>query len=433
MTFRGSPVKALRIGTGPILALLIALSLAGCFLESPDGSGIEGHAARPTVSTPSTTGKALAARPGVSDTTILFGQSAAFSGPAQELGRNMRLGIEAAFHEVNQRGGVHGRRLLLSYKDDGYEPQAAIDNTKDLIRKGNIFALIGAVGTPTSRSAAPVAADAGVPYIAPFTGAGLLREAGFLEKEQLEKIINLRASYKQETEEMVARLTTDLGIKRIAVMYQDDSYGRAGYVGVIEALKRRGMEPVSIGWYPRNTTAVKTGLLDLSGGSPEAVIVIGAYQPVASLVSWARYTGMKPVFMTVSFVGSNALAEQLGPGGAGVVVTQVVPFPTGDALPVVSKYRRALAEYEPGAEPGFVSLEGYLAGRLAIFGLEKCGGGVDRKCFLEVLQNSADFDIDGFPLGYGEDDNQGSDAVFLTIIGEDGGYRTVESLRDFPR
>ena len=433
MTFRGSPVKALRIGTGPILALLIALSLAGCFLESPDGSGIEGHAARPTVSTPSTTGKALAARPGVSDTTILFGQSAAFSGPAQELGRNMRLGIEAAFHEVNQRGGVHGRRLLLSYKDDGYEPQAAIDNTKDLIRKGNIFALIGAVGTPTSRSAAPVAADAGVPYIAPFTGAGLLREAGFLEKEQLEKIINLRASYKQETEEMVARLTTDLGIKRIAVMYQDDSYGRAGYVGVIEALKRRGMEPVSIGWYPRNTTAVKIGLLDLSGGSPEAVIVIGAYQPVASLVSWARYTGMKPVFMTVSFVGSNALAEQLGPGGAGVVVTQVVPFPTGDALPVVSKYRRALAEYEPGAEPGFVSLEGYLAGRLAIFGLEKCGGCVDRKCFLEVLQNSADFDIDGFPLGYGEDDNQGSDAVFLTIIGEDGGYRPVESLRDFPR
>ena len=243
MTFRGSPVKAFRIGTGPILALLIALSLAGCFLESPDGGGIEGHAARPTVSTPSTTGKALAARPGVSDTTILFGQSAAFSGPAQELGRNMRLGIEAAFHEVNQRGGVHGRRLLLSYKDDGYEPQAAIDNTKDLIRKGNIFALIGAVGTPTSRSAAPVAADAGVPYIAPFTGAGLLREAGFLEKEQLEKIINLRASYKQETEEMVARLTTDLGIKRIAVMYQDDSYGRAGYVGVIEALKRRGMEP----------------------------------------------------------------------------------------------------------------------------------------------------------------------------------------------
>ena len=164
---------------------------------------------------------------------------------------------------------------------------------------------------------------------------------------------------------------------------------------------------------------VKTGLLDLSGGSPEAVIVIGAYQPVASLVSWARYTGMKPVFMTVSFVGSNALAEQLGPDGVGVVVTQVVPFPTGDALPVVSKYRRALAEYEPGAEPGFVSLEGCLAGRLAILGLEKCGGDVDRKCFLEVLQNSADFDIDGFPLGYGEDDNQGSDTVFLTIIGED--------------
>ena len=223
--------------------------------------------------------------PGVSETRILFGQSAAFSGPARELGRNMRLGIEAAFHEANGGGGIHGRRLELVSLDDAYEPEAAIANTVQLIEQEQVFALIGAVGTPTSRSATPVAAEAGVPYIAPFTGAEFLRDPKW------DNVLNLRASYYQETEEMVARLTEDLGVTRIAVLYQDDSFGRAGYRGVRLALDRRAMEPVSIGLYPRNTTAVKTALLDLRRGEPEAVIMIGAYQPVAALITWARHVG----------------------------------------------------------------------------------------------------------------------------------------------
>ena len=259
---------------------------------------------------------------GVSDERILFGQSAAFSGPAEDLGRDMRLGIEASFHEVNQRGGVHGRRLELTALDDAYEPEAAIANTVSLIESEEVFALIGAVGTPTSRSAVPVAAEAGVPYIAPFTGAAFLRDA-----QTWDNVLNLRASYYQETEEMVARLTEDMGIERIAVMYQDDSFGRAGYQGVRMALDRRGMTLASIGLYTRNTTAVKTALLDLRRGEPEAVIMIGAYQPVATLIGWARHIGMDPIFMTVSFVGSISLAEELGLVGDGVYVSQVVPFP----------------------------------------------------------------------------------------------------------
>ena len=205
----------------------------------------------------------------------------------------------------------------------------------------------------------------------------------------------------------------------------------AGLVGVREALERRGMEPVGIGWYTRNTTAVKTALLDLRRGDPEAIVLIGAYQPVAELISWARHTGLDPVFMTVSFVGSNALAKELGPGGSGVVVTQVVPFPTGDAIPAVAIYRQALSDYAPDSEPGFVSFEGYLAGRLAIFAVRSCGENVDRDCFLESLINAGDFDIDGFQLGYGDGDNQGSDTVFLTVIDQNGRYRPVETLRDF--
>lgn len=364
--------------------------------------------------------------PGVFDDYILFGQSAAFSGPANELGINMRLGIKAAFHEANENGGVNGRQLELKFMDDAYEPEAAITNTQKLIEE-RVFALIGAVGTPTSRSATPVAAEEGIPYVAPFTGAAFLRDPGW------RNIVNLRASYNQETEEMVERLTQDLGIERIAVMYQDDSYGRAGYNGATSALARRGMEPVSVGLYPRNTLAVKTGLLDLRKGNPEAVIIIGAYQPVAALISWARFTGMDPIFMTVSFVGSNALAEELSSmelvsSGAGVFVTQVVPFPTDTSLPIVQSYHSALANFASAAEPGFVSFEGYLAGRLAIAALERCGRDVTRACFLDIIRNDMPFDLDGFQLRYGPGDNQGSDSVFLTVIGEDGGYHPISTL-----
>jgi len=361
--------------------------------------------------------------PGVAAERILFGQSAAFSGPAQELGRNMRLGIEAAFAEVNRAGGIHGRLLELTSRDDAYEPEAAIANTAHLIDVERVFALIGAVGTPTSRSATPVAAEAGVPYLAPFTGAEFLRDPNW------DNVLNLRASYYQETEEMVARLTEDLEVTRIAVLYQDDSFGRAGYRGVRLALDRRAMQPVSIGLYPRNTTAVKTALLDLQRGEPEAVIMIGAYQPVAALIRWARHVGMDPTFLTVSFVGSNALAQELGADGAGVYVTQVVPFPTDESLPVVGTYLRALAAYDPEAVPGFVSFEGYLAGRLAVAGVQGCGTAPARDCFLDSLRGGDQVDIDGFMLRYGASDNQGSDAVFLTRIGADGRYHPAVTLQ----
>ena len=361
---------------------------------------------------------------GLTAERILFGQSAALSGPAKELGINMRLGILAAFDEVNATGGVHGRVLELQSLDDAYEPEDAIVMTRHLIEQEQVFALIGAVGTPTSRSATPIARTAGVPYIAPFTGAAFLRD------DEWDNIINLRASYNQETEEMVARLTEDLGITRISVMYQNDSFGRAGFRGTVAALERRDMELTSIGIYPRNTTAVKTALLDLRQGDPEAVIMIGAYEPVARLILWARRTGMDAVFMTVSFVGSNALAQELGPDGAGVLVTQVVPFPEDDSLPVILSYLDALASHDPEAEPGFVSLEGYLAGRMVIAALQECGAEVDRSCLLDQLIDRGEFDIDGFKLQFGDGDNQGSDEVFLTVIGSDGKYHPVHTLHE---
>ena len=416
--------------------MTIALGLgAAASLAAGCGSGNGGPSgSAPAVTAPAgaadTTASTLpspVSTPGVFEDRVVFGQSAAFSGPAQALGIGMRLGIEAAFHEANQSGGVHGRRLELVTLDDGYEPEAAIANTQQLINQERVFALIGEVGTPTSRSAAPVASEADTPFVAPFTGAAFLRDDSWTN------IVNLRASYAQEAEEMVARMTEDLGIERIAVMYQDDSFGRAGYEGALAALDRRSMRPAAIGLYPRNTTAVKTGLIDLMAGDPEGVIIVGAYRPVAELIAWARHSGFDPVFVTISFVGSNALAqtlEELGGYGEGVYVTQVVPFPTDASLPVVGSYLEALSGYDGAAEPGFVSLEGYLAGKLAIAGLEGCGPGLTRACFLDTLLTAQELALEEFPLSYGEGDNQGSDRVFLTVIGPDGRYQPTDRMRE---
>lgn len=359
--------------------------------------------------------------PGVYSDRIVFGQSAAFSGPASELGKGIQAGILSAFKEVNDRGGVNGRRLELRSMDDAYEPEAAIVNTQRLIGE-KVFALIGAVGTPTSKAAVPVAEEHDVPYIAPMTGAEFLRDSA------RRTVINLRASYYQETEEMIERLTADLGIDRVAILYQDDSFGNAGLQGVLLALERRKLSAIGTGIFPRNTVAIKTALLDLRATGPQAVIIIGPYKPTATFIKWARHIGMNSIFMTLSFVGSNALASELGDQGAGVLVTQVVPFPTGNTIPASASYRAALKAYDPAVKPGFISYEGYLAGRLAIHVIDRCGKQVDRSCIDRVLRTGDNINLDGFTLRYNKNDNQGSDKVFLTIIGPDGRYTPLTSL-----
>ena len=359
---------------------------------------------------------------GVSDDHILFGQSAVFSGPAQDLGRDMRLGIKVAFYEVNQAGGVHGRRLELKTMDDSYETDYAFHTTKRLIENVGVFALIGAVGTPTTRVSRPLAHEVGVPFLAPFTGAEFLRDPG------LDNVVNLRASYYQETEEMIARLTEDLGVSRVAVFYQDDSFGANGLEGVRRALELRGLEPVGAWDYQRNSGVVRQAASSLVEVDPEAVVLIGTQDAVDSTTKLVS-RDIRPVFMTVSFVGGTALAKAVEGHGRGVYVTRVVPFPEDASLPVVADYHAALARYDPSEEPGFVSLEGYLAGRLAIFGLEACGRELSRECFMDSLNTTGVIDLDGFQLKFGPNDNQGSDSVFLTVVGADGEYEPVDALR----
>ena len=362
------------------------------------------------------------AEDGVSANEIVFGQSAALDGPAAALGSGMREGILAAFEEANQAGGVNGRTLTLKSLDDGYEPDRAIENTRTLIEGDRVFALIGPVGTPTSKATQPMATDAAVPFIGPFTGAGFLRDPA------LSNVINVRNTYDAETEAWIKHLTEDLKHERIAILYQDDGFGRVGLSGVNKALEKRGMTLVAEGTYQRNTTAVKSALLEIRKVDPQAVVIVGAYRPAAEFIKLARKVKMDATFVNISFVGSKALAGELGADGAGVVVTQVVPFPWDTSIPLVAEYQAALKAANPDAEPGFVSLEGYITGRIAIEALRKIDGDVTRQAMLDAIYNTGSFELGGVTLNYGPGDNQGMDEVFLSIIQPDGSFKSVERL-----
>ena len=370
----------------------------------------------------SLTGIVAHAEPGVFDDRIVFGQSAAFDGPAAALGLGMREGILAAFNEANATGGVNGHRLELVSYDDGYEPEKAIANTKRLINENGVFALVGEVGTPTSNAAQPIATEASVPFIGPFTGAA------FLRNPSLGNVINIRGSYDQEAEAWIAHLTTDLGISRIAILYQNDTFGRAGLSGVSKAMEKRGMKLVAEGTYERNTTAVKTALLAIRKADPEAVVMVGTYKPCAEFIKLARRLKVNAVFVNTSFVGANALAKELGEDGKGVVVTQVVPLPGDMSLPLVAQYQKALKAANPDAQIGFVSLEGYMVGRLVVEALRKVKGPVTRVGLLSTIKEVGTFDLGGVTLSFGPENNQGMDRVFLTEIQADGSFKPIDRL-----
>jgi ABC-type branched-subunit amino acid transport system substrate-binding protein len=257
---------------------------------------------------------------------------------------------------------------------------------------------------------------------------GAFTGAGFLRNVKLDNVVNVRASYDAETEAWVKHLTEDLKISKIAIFYQDDAFGRAGLSGFKKAMDKRSMAIAAEATYERNTVAVKTGVLAMKQAAPEAVVIVGAYKPVAEFIKLSKKVGFNPVFVNISFVGANALAKELGPEGKGVIVSQVVPFPGDASLKVVADYQAAIKAADPKAEPEFVSLEGYLVGRLAIAALEKTGKDVTREGMLKAIKDTAKFDIGGLPMTFSAEKNEGLDKVFMTIIEADGTFKPIEKM-----
>jgi branched-chain amino acid transport system substrate-binding protein len=347
---------------------------------------------------------------GVTDSQIVLGQSVALSGPAEQLGKDMQLGATLYFNLVNSKGGVNARRIVLNTLDDGYEATRAADNTKKLINDDKVFALFGYVGTPTSQASMPIFTEAKVPFVGPFTGAELLRDP------VNPYVFNVRASYYDETEAIVQHLTS-MSVDRIAVFYQNDAYGLAGLSGVERALKKRNLAVVGKGTVERNTVDVQKAIADINKATPQAVVMISAYKSCAAFIRGMKKSGANPNFWNVSFVGSKALARELGEEGRGVQISQVMPFPWDGSVPVVKEYQRLIAEAK--AEPGYGTLEGFIAAKVMVEGLRRAGKKLDRESFIKAMESLQDYDVGGFKVSFGPGKRSGSQFVDLTIISKD--------------
>ena len=352
----------------------------------------------------------IAGAQGVTDSQIVLGQSVALTGPAQQLGLDMQQGATLYFNQVNARGGVNGRRIVLKTLDDGYEATRAAENTKKLINDEKVFALFGYVGTPTSQASLPIFTEARVPFVGPFTGAELLRNP------VNPYVFNIRASYYDETEAIVQHLTA-MSVNQIAVFYQNDAYGQAGLAGVERALKKRGLQVVAKGTVERNTVEVKKAIDEINKVKPQAVVMVSAYKSCAAFIRDMKKSGANPTFWNVSFVGSKALAKELDKEGRGVQISQVVPFPWDGSVPVVKEYQKLMIEAK--AEPGFGTLEGFIAAKVMVEGLRRAGKNLNRDNFIKAMESIQDYDVGGFKVSFGPGKRSGSQFVDLTIISKD--------------
>lgn len=351
---------------------------------------------------------------GVSDNRIVLGQSAPFSGAAVQLGLQYFLGAQLHFDALNARGGVNGRRIEIARLDDSYDPERCAANTRQFIQDG-VFALFGYVGTPTSLMALPLATEAKIPFFAPFTGAQALREPFN------RYAIHVRASYFDETDAIV-RQTTSVGIKKIAVFYQNDAYGKTGLEGVTNALKALDLAPVAVGTVERGSTDVAQSLKDILAAKPEAIVQISAYKPCATFIRLARRQGFTGNFYNLSFVGTQALLDELGSEARGVVVSQVMPFPYSAAQAISGEYLAALKD-KRGVAPNYSGMEGFVAAKVFAEGVRRAGRNLTREGFITAVQGIQNLQLGGFSVDFGPKKHTGSRFVEMTLLTEDGRVR----------
>ncbi len=347
---------------------------------------------------------------------IVLGQSAAFTGAAAQLGIQFHAGAKLFFDQLNGQGGVNQQRVEILQLDDGYEPDRCVDNTNKLI-SADVFALFGYIGTPTSVAALPLAFKADVPFFAPFTGAmGLRQPFNRLA-------FHLRASYNDETE-LIVRQLTNLGLKKIAVFHQNDAYGKAGLDGTVLALKSRNLEPVATATVERNSVEVAKAVETINAAKPDAVVQISAYKSCAAYIRAAKAAGYGGTFYNVSFVGTQALADELGKDGAGVVVSQVMPTPYAASKPISREFQEAIAKGGNKVQANFSSMEGFLAAKLFAEGLRRAGSRITRDGLISGLESIGTTSFGGYSVSLSPTNHVASRYAELSMLTGDGRVRT---------
>lgn len=354
---------------------------------------------------------------GISPDKIKIGSSSALTGHASFLGSEYIRGAEAYLKEINEQGGINGRKIELINYDDQYDPEKTIINTQKLINDEKVFILFNFVGTPTGVKAIPLVNEGKIPLVGLFTGAEAFRHP--FQKY----IFNIRASYYEEVGAFIQGIVEDLGIKKVAVFFQYDAYGIDGLTGAQIALAKYDLKPVAEASFQRGTLDVEEALKTIKDSEAEAVVMIGTYSPMAKFIKLARGEGYNPIFQNVSFVGSEALAQELGSDGNGVVVTEVVPPPYEKNLLIgVDDYTTLLKKYFPENEPTFGGLEGFANARILAEGLQRAGQEIDRDKFISAMESIKNFDLGlASPVSFSDTEHQGMRRVYVTYI-KDGKF-----------
>ena len=355
------------------------------------------------------------AAPGVTADAVVFGQSAAFTGPNSHLGTHYRAGIEAAFAERNALGGIDGRSLEILSLDDGYEPELAAANARRFADGNDVFAVIGGVGTPTAKRIAPILRAAEIAFVGPFTGADFLRDA-----ERFPNVVNLRAGYLDETRVLVDAMFEDRGTRRFGIIYQDDAFGRSVLGNYRAVLDSYDLPLLARSTFSRNTHAVHASLFTLAKADLDAILVVGSYAVNALIINLAHALGHEYVIANLSFVGSRSLRNGVENPDERILVSEVMPDPHDTTRPLIQRFRDAMLAAHEESEDHLidaVSLEGYVLGRFVIDVLERMEGAPTRERFLSTALSADPVAIDDWIIRFGPGTNVGSHYVRLTDFG----------------
>lgn len=370
----------------------------------------------------------ISSEPGVTDNTVVFGQSAPFSGPASSLGNNIRKGIELAFRMASENGGIHGRQPVLEAIDDAYDPDKALKNVRDLIRSGTVFSLLGAVGTPTSKLSERIARGGSVPFLGPVTGAGILRIA------ERKHVVNVRASYAQEANVLAGYFAKQGSLGSCGFFFQADAYGVAVRNALHPALAKYNAKIEIEAPYDRLTGDVSEAIRTIVEHRPQTIFMAGTPATTANFVKGIRAAGLDSKLATISFVNSNEFARCAGSAGQGVIISQVVPIPSDNSSLLVRNYRQALRILDANAKPDFAMLEGYVIGMLACEMLERAGPHPTRQNFLAtIFAQQTSLELGDLQLTFGPGQNAGTDAVYLSRLEKNQEFSSLGRFRSSKR
>jgi len=325
---------------------------------------------------------------------IKLGASLPLSGINQNLGEEVVIGSNIYFNHINAKGGIDGKKINFIYYDDKYEPEITQTNINKLIKKDKVFALFDFVGTPTVKKVMPIIKNSKIPFIAPCTGASFLRNS------KNTNIVNLRSSYKEEIDALVGYLVKNKKLSKFSIFYQNDDYGKEGYIALLSALKKRNLSLQSEGTYKRNTLFIKQAIYDISQNRPQAIILVGAYKPTARFIKKARLGSLKNVmFCPISFVNADALMDELDDNGKNILFSQVVPtYSQNDKI--TQEYRKLLAFYYPSHKPTFASFEAFLAAKVVVNALRQSKSNITARNFLYNLKHSGKNTLGNIKIDY---------------------------------